>query len=203
MLACRHGHPGGDADCFDGGTGGAGGQGSGSEDRAATGRAGADRVAGGRPGDRGGRSPARSAARIARRASGGCGLPRAAWRGCADAPRSGRRYGAAPDGAFWRSSTPRRPRASRAGRRRCWRGARRRQGPAHLALPAGAEDRPRRAQVVVPSNDPEFVAKAADIVGLYLEPPENAIVLAVDDCSSGLGPPSRTASRRWSGRRDT
>jgi transposase len=31
------------------------------------------------------------------------------------------------------------------------------------------------------SSDPEFVAKAADIVGLYLDPPENAIVLAVDE----------------------
>ena len=31
------------------------------------------------------------------------------------------------------------------------------------------------------SNDPEFVAKAAEIVGLYLAPPENAIVLSVDE----------------------
>src|SRR5512132_495224 len=31
------------------------------------------------------------------------------------------------------------------------------------------------------STDPEFVAKAAEIVGLYLAPPENAIVLAVDE----------------------
>lgn len=31
------------------------------------------------------------------------------------------------------------------------------------------------------SNDPEFVAKAAEIVGLYLDPPEDAIVLAVDE----------------------
>lgn len=31
------------------------------------------------------------------------------------------------------------------------------------------------------SNDPEFVAKAAEIVGLYLHPPEDAIVLAVDE----------------------
>jgi transposase len=44
------------------------------------------------------------------------------------------------------------------------------------------------------STDPEFVAKAADIVGLYLNPPENAIVLAVDDCpvGAGLGPRSPT-----------
>jgi len=31
------------------------------------------------------------------------------------------------------------------------------------------------------SNDPEFVAKAADVVGLYMAPPENAIVICVDE----------------------
>jgi transposase len=31
------------------------------------------------------------------------------------------------------------------------------------------------------STDPEFAQKAADIVGLYLDPPDNAIVLAVDE----------------------
>jgi len=31
------------------------------------------------------------------------------------------------------------------------------------------------------SNDPNFAAKAADIVGLYLAPPENAIVICVDE----------------------
>jgi transposase len=31
------------------------------------------------------------------------------------------------------------------------------------------------------STDPEFVAKAADIIGLYLDPPDNALVLAVDE----------------------
>lgn len=31
------------------------------------------------------------------------------------------------------------------------------------------------------STDPEFAAKAADIVGLYLDPPEGALVLAVDE----------------------
>src|SRR5271166_4190983 len=30
------------------------------------------------------------------------------------------------------------------------------------------------------SNDPEFAAKAAEIVGLYMAPPDNAVVLAVD-----------------------
>lgn len=31
------------------------------------------------------------------------------------------------------------------------------------------------------STDPEFVPKAADIVGLYLNPPQNAVVLCVDE----------------------
>jgi transposase len=31
------------------------------------------------------------------------------------------------------------------------------------------------------STDPQFAQKAADIVGLYLNPPENAVVLAVDE----------------------
>src|SRR5260221_2901767 len=31
------------------------------------------------------------------------------------------------------------------------------------------------------SSDPEFVAKAADIVGLYMAPPEHAIVICVDE----------------------
>jgi transposase len=31
------------------------------------------------------------------------------------------------------------------------------------------------------SNDPEFAAKAADVVGLYMAPPDNAIVICVDE----------------------
>ena len=31
------------------------------------------------------------------------------------------------------------------------------------------------------STDPQFAAKAADVVGLYLAPPENAIILSVDE----------------------
>jgi transposase len=31
------------------------------------------------------------------------------------------------------------------------------------------------------SDDPEFVAKAAEVVGLYMAPPENAIVICVDE----------------------
>ena len=31
------------------------------------------------------------------------------------------------------------------------------------------------------SNDPEFAAKAADVVGLYIAPPEDAVVICVDE----------------------
>ena len=30
-------------------------------------------------------------------------------------------------------------------------------------------------------HDPDFVAKTAEIIGLYLDPPEGALVLAVDE----------------------
>ena len=33
------------------------------------------------------------------------------------------------------------------------------------------------------SDDPQFVAKVRDVVGLYMSPPENAVVLAVDEKS--------------------
>ena len=51
----------------------------------------------------------------------------------------------------------------------------------YLAVPAGAEDRSFRPQVLVPEHRPEFVAKAAEIVGLAMNPPENAVVLSVDE----------------------
>ena len=44
------------------------------------------------------------------------------------------------------------------------------------------------------SNDPAFVAKAADVVGLYMAPPENAIVICVDE---------KPSIQPWSGRRAT
>ena len=31
------------------------------------------------------------------------------------------------------------------------------------------------------SNDPDFAAKAADVVGLYMAPPKNAVVMCVDE----------------------
>lgn len=42
---------------------------------------------------------------------------------------------------------------------------------------------PWRAETFKFSTDPELVAKVADVVGLYLAPPENAVVLCVDEKS--------------------
>ena len=42
---------------------------------------------------------------------------------------------------------------------------------------------PWRAETFKFSTDPELVAKVTDVVGLYLNPPENAIVLCVDEKS--------------------
>ncbi|MFD4367836.1 IS630 family transposase [Rhodococcus sp. NPDC058521] len=42
---------------------------------------------------------------------------------------------------------------------------------------------PWRAETFKFSTDPELVGKVTDIVGLYLDPPENAIVLCVDEKS--------------------
>lgn len=43
--------------------------------------------------------------------------------------------------------------------------------------------KPHLRQTFKPSTDPFFVAKVRDIVGLYLAPPQNAIVLCVDEKS--------------------
>jgi len=42
---------------------------------------------------------------------------------------------------------------------------------------------PWRAETFKFSTDPELVAKVTDVIGLYLAPPENAIVLCVDEKS--------------------
>jgi hypothetical protein len=43
--------------------------------------------------------------------------------------------------------------------------------------------KPHRVESFKISNDPEFAAKLEDIVGLYLNPPEHALVLCVDENS--------------------
>ena len=40
---------------------------------------------------------------------------------------------------------------------------------------------PHRVEAFKYSNDPKLVAKVTDVVGLYLHPPENALVLSVDE----------------------
>ncbi len=42
---------------------------------------------------------------------------------------------------------------------------------------------PWRCQTFKFSTDPELEAKVRDVVGLYLNPPENAVVLSVDEKS--------------------
>ncbi len=41
--------------------------------------------------------------------------------------------------------------------------------------------KPHRVETFKLSNDPEFEEKLVDVVGLYLNPPENAIVLSMDE----------------------
>lgn len=41
--------------------------------------------------------------------------------------------------------------------------------------------RPHRLQQHMVSNDPDFESKAADVIGLYLNPPEHAAVFSVDE----------------------
>jgi transposase len=48
------------------------------------------------------------------------------------------------------------------------------------------------------SNDPFFVEKARDIVGLYLNPPCRALVLCVDEKKPGAGPGAHPAALRRS-----
>lgn len=44
-----------------------------------------------------------------------------------------------------------------------------------------ADLKPHRLQTFKISNDPEFAEKVIDVVGLYMNPPDNAVVLSVDE----------------------
>ena len=44
--------------------------------------------------------------------------------------------------------------------------------------------RPHRLERYMASNDPEFEAKAADVIGLYVHPPQHAAVFCVDEKSA-------------------
>ncbi len=49
---------------------------------------------------------------------------------------------------------------------------------------------PHRSKNFKLSNDPFFVEKVRDVVGLYLNPPDHAIVLSVDEKSQPPGSPA-------------
>ena len=57
------------------------------------------------------------------------------------------------------------------------------------------ELKPHRTDSFKLSNDPMFVEKVYDIAGLYLNPPESAVVLCVDE-KSRRSKPSRDPSQR-------
>ena len=64
--------------------------------------------------------------------------------------------------------------------------------------------KPHRVDTFKVSNDPRFTEKLIDVVGLYLNPPEKAIVLCMDEKSSdpGAGPhPGVAADGPGPGRR--
>ena len=45
--------------------------------------------------------------------------------------------------------------------------------------------KPHRVRTFKLSNDAKFAAKVQDVVGLYIDPPEHALVLSVDEkCNS-------------------
>lgn len=53
---------------------------------------------------------------------------------------------------------------------------------------AASDLKPHRLKTFKISNDPHFADKVVDVVGLYLNPPDNALVLSVDE---------KPRSRRW------
>jgi hypothetical protein len=54
---------------------------------------------------------------------------------------------------------------------------------------------PHRVESFKFSNDPDFAPKVRDIVGLYLNPPDKAIVLSVEKPDSGAGSHATRPSR--------
>jgi hypothetical protein len=62
-----------------------------------------------------------------------------------------------------------------------------------------AKLQPHRSRTFTFSLDPDFEAKLLDIVGLYLNPPKNALVLCVDelDRTQPLLPLRAKKSRSW------
>jgi hypothetical protein len=57
------------------------------------------------------------------------------------------------------------------------------------------ELKPHLSRTYKVSRDPDFVAKVKDVVGLYLAPPEHAVVLSVDEKTSIQAPRQRRGLR--------
>ena len=75
------------------------------------------------------------------------------------------------------------PRPPRIGRRATWPRPPDSASPASAASGAPFRSQPHRAETFKLSSDPLFIEKVRDIVGLYLNPPERALVLCVDEKS--------------------
>jgi hypothetical protein len=56
-----------------------------------------------------------------------------------------------------------------------------------MAPTSGRCLQPHRVRSFKRSNDPAFAEKVEDIVGLYMDPPRHAVVLSLDDPSTGSG----------------
>ena len=106
---------------------------------------------------------------------------------CGKAARGSRRDGRSGRGtevhlADARCWISRRPRAIAAGPDHWWP----RGSAMSMSSISGASCAPKKIDLAgrkswCESNDPQFAAKAADGVGLYMAPPENAIVICVDE----------------------
>jgi transposase len=59
--------------------------------------------------------------------------------------------------------------------------------------------KPHRVRTFKLSNDPKFAAKVQDVIGLYVDPPEHALVLSVDEKSHVWMAPRSQAKRSCRG----
>ena len=107
---------------------------------------------------------------------------RLGWEGLQDAPRAGRPPKHGPE--VWekvqRRVCQQPPFQSRWSVRTLARELRLPSTTVHTIL-ANSHLQPHRSRTFTFSPDPDFEAKLLDIVGLYLNPPENALVLCVDE----------------------
>ena len=104
--------------------------------------------------------------------------------GLRDAPRSGRRA----QSKMRASKSDRQDAGEKARRRYPLELARHGQGERAVGLKRAAhlarlQPAPHRLETFKLSTDPDFVAKVRDVVGLYVAPPERAVVLCVDEKS--------------------